>query len=97
MDLTCPKCHAPMRQYERNGVTVDQCTDCRGLFLDRGELEKLTAAENAWHGEGQQRAPQREPSSPPQYQPPQPYQQPHYQQPYYQKKKKRSFLEDLFD
>jgi uncharacterized protein len=50
MDLTCPKCHAPMRTYERNGVHVDQCTDCRGLFLDRGELERLVAAENAWHG-----------------------------------------------
>jgi Zn-finger nucleic acid-binding protein len=27
-----------MRSYERNGVTVDQCTGCRGLFLDLMEL-----------------------------------------------------------
>ncbi|MGY1812519.1 TFIIB-type zinc ribbon-containing protein [Blastococcus sp. SYSU D00820] len=49
MDLTCPKCHGPMRTYERNGVHVDQCTDCRGIFLDRGELERLIDAENDWH------------------------------------------------
>lgn len=31
--LRCPKCEAPMRMYERNGVHVDRCTD-RGSFLD---------------------------------------------------------------
>ena len=49
MELTCPKCHGPMRTYERNGVHVDQCTECRGIFLDRGELERLIDAENDWH------------------------------------------------
>jgi Zn-finger nucleic acid-binding protein len=49
MDLVCPKCQGTMRTYERNGVHVDQCTDCRGIFLDRGELERLVDAENAWH------------------------------------------------
>ena len=39
-----------MRTYERNGVHVDQCTECRGIFLDRGELERLIDAENSWHG-----------------------------------------------
>ena len=34
-----------MAAYERNGVLVEQCTDCRGLFLDRGELEHLISAE----------------------------------------------------
>jgi Zn-finger nucleic acid-binding protein len=51
MDMTCPKCSGPMRTYERNGVHVDQCTDCRGIFLDRGELERLIDAENSWHGQ----------------------------------------------
>ena len=41
MQMTCPKCMGQMRQYERSGVTVDQCTECRGIFLDRGELERL--------------------------------------------------------
>ena len=42
--LTCPKCGGDMRSYERNSVVVDQCADCRGLFLDRGELERLIDA-----------------------------------------------------
>lgn len=45
--LTCPKCGGQMRSYERNGVTVDQCTECRGVFLDRGELERLIDAESS--------------------------------------------------
>ena len=47
--LICPKCGSEMRSYERNGVLVDQCTGCKGLFLDRGELERLTEAENAYY------------------------------------------------
>jgi Zn-finger nucleic acid-binding protein len=43
--LTCPKCAGEMRRYERNGVVIDQCTECRGIFLDRGELEHLVDAE----------------------------------------------------
>jgi Zn-finger nucleic acid-binding protein len=54
MELTCPKCHGTMRTYERNGVHVDQCADCRGIFLDRGELDRLIDAENAWHGDARQ-------------------------------------------
>jgi Zn-finger nucleic acid-binding protein len=49
--LTCPKCHGGMRSYERSGVTVDQCGECRGIFLDRGELDRLIDAEREWHSE----------------------------------------------
>jgi uncharacterized protein len=45
--LECPKCGSEMRSYERNGVMVDQCTGCKGLFLDRGELERLVDAEGS--------------------------------------------------
>jgi len=48
-ELECPKCHSPMRSYERSGLTVDQCTGCRGVFLDRGELERLVDAEGAYY------------------------------------------------
>ncbi|MEH1101033.1 TFIIB-type zinc ribbon-containing protein [Micromonospora sp. CPCC 205561] len=48
MSMTCPKCHGEMRQYERSGVVIDQCGECRGIFLDRGELEKLFEAEANW-------------------------------------------------
>jgi hypothetical protein len=47
-DLICPKCQGTMRTYERSGITVDQCADCRGIFLDRGELEHLVDAEQSW-------------------------------------------------
>jgi Zn-finger nucleic acid-binding protein len=47
-ELTCPKCRGQMHQYERNGVVIDQCADCRGIFLDRGELERLAEAESRW-------------------------------------------------
>lgn len=50
MQMTCPKCQNIMRQYERSGVIVDQCEGCRGIFLDRGELERLVDAESAWRG-----------------------------------------------
>lgn len=43
--LVCPKCQGAMRAYERNGVTIDQCQECRGVFLDRGELDRLIDAE----------------------------------------------------
>jgi Zn-finger nucleic acid-binding protein len=47
-DLVCPKCQGLMRTYERSGVTLDQCAECRGIFLDRGELEHLVDAEQGW-------------------------------------------------
>jgi Zn-finger nucleic acid-binding protein len=71
MQMTCPKCHGEMRIYERSGVTVDQCTECRGIFLDRGELEKLFEAESSWNsrqapsGQPQQGAPYTPPPPPP--------------------------------
>lgn len=61
MELTCPKCQGAMRTYERNGVHVDQCTECRGIFLDRGELERLVDAEQAWHTPAGAPAPDRAP------------------------------------
>ena len=45
--LICPKCRGEMHTYERNGILVDQCQECRGIFLDRGELEQLIDAEHA--------------------------------------------------
>jgi Zn-finger nucleic acid-binding protein len=64
MELTCPKCHGTMRTYERNGVHVDQCSDCRGIFLDRGELDRLIDAESAVHdGPAQRPDPSHRPST----------------------------------
>jgi Zn-finger nucleic acid-binding protein len=43
--LVCPKCHGSMRTVDRNGVHIEQCLQCRGVFLDFGELEHLTQME----------------------------------------------------
>ncbi|MQA93516.1 MAG: hypothetical protein GEV11_02350 [Streptosporangiales bacterium] len=50
MDQTplCPKCRADMETFERNGVVIEQCGDCKGVFLDRGELERLIDAESEY-------------------------------------------------
>ena len=39
--LTCPVCRGAMREVNKEGILIDVCTQCRGVWLDRGELEKL--------------------------------------------------------
>jgi Zn-finger nucleic acid-binding protein len=96
--LTCPKCHGLMRTYERSGVTVDQCGDCRGIFLDRGELEHLVDAELRFnapprreekHYDDRRHDDKRYGN--------QQYGNQQYGNQQYPRKKKKSFLEDLFD
>jgi Zn-finger nucleic acid-binding protein len=82
--LTCPKCGGEMRSYERNGVTVDQCNECRGIFLDRGELERLIDAENS-HYEREYSGRERE------------ERQDKHRGEKPKKSKKRSFLENLME
>lgn len=68
--LLCPRCVSQMLPVQRFGVTVDQCTGCGGIFLDRGELEQLSEAEAKFYAAQQQ--PQQPPSGayPPQQYPP---------------------------
>ncbi len=42
--LLCPNDNGPMQTVQRSGVEFDMCPNCRGVWLDRGELEKLLAA-----------------------------------------------------
>lgn len=77
-----------MRSYERNGVTVDQCTECRGIFLDRGELDRLIDAESSHY--------EREYSSRGhEERPPRDYDEKREHKP--KKSKKKSFLENLME
>lgn len=101
--LTCPKCHGDMRTYERSGVHVDQCTECRGIFLDRGELERLIDGENSWADRvaAPPQAPAPPPAQPGYAMPPandqgddRGYDDNRGKKPY---KKRKSFLEELFD
>ena len=111
--LMCPNDNAAMQTLDRNGVQFDMCPTCRGVWLDRGELEKLMASATE---EGRASAPV---AAPPPAQAPQPYptQQPP-QQPwggqgykderrykderyrdddYRYRKKKRDSIFDIFD
>jgi Zn-finger nucleic acid-binding protein len=54
-----------MQTYNRNGVQIEQCSGCRGIFLDYGELESLTRLEGQWSQPGPPPgAPQAYPSAP---------------------------------
>jgi uncharacterized protein len=95
-ELVCPKCESPMRSYERSGVTVDQCTGCRGVFLDRGELERLMDAEGSFYEErgGEREEPRHDPRHDPRERD---YRQEYGHQKPHKKRKKESFLSDLLD
>jgi len=46
--MTCPRCNAKtLVELDRSGIQIDRCTRCRGIWLDRGELDKLIA--DSWH------------------------------------------------
>ncbi|MFF3324209.1 zf-TFIIB domain-containing protein [Streptomyces sp. NPDC002889] len=62
--MQCPKCHAAMHTYNRNGVQIEQCSGCRGIFLDYGELEALTRLESQWTQQAPPAPPQAYPAAP---------------------------------
>ncbi|MDA8096752.1 MAG: hypothetical protein C4575_01135 [Desulforudis sp.] len=39
--MQCPACDAELRMTDRQGVEIDYCPKCRGVWLDRGELDKI--------------------------------------------------------
>ncbi len=39
--MQCPACHETLVMADRNGVEIDYCPKCRGVWLDRGELDKI--------------------------------------------------------
>lgn len=107
--LMCPNDNAAMQTLERGGVQFDMCPSCRGVWLDRGELEKLMEAATA---EGRAAAPppaaQPQQPYPPQQAAPQPWGGQGYRDDRYRddrrrdddyryKKKKRMDIFDIFD
>ncbi|GAB3645880.1 zf-TFIIB domain-containing protein [Glycomyces tarimensis] len=89
-----------MQQYERNGVVVEQCTGCRGIFLDRGELDHLLDAEAAFNA---RMAPARSAPAPVyddrRYDDRRYDDRRHYgdRDRHYKKRKRKSVFEELFD
>lgn len=100
--LVCPRCGNSMATFARAGIQIDQCSSCRGIFLDRGELEQLVNSENAFY---QQPANQPPPAYPPASYPPseqRSYEHDHdhehhdYEH-HHGHHGRRSFLHELFD
>ena len=68
--MSCPVCRVPLAMSERSGIEIDYCPQCRGVWLDRGELDKIIersapAAEPAFQS-GAQSAPRPQSVSQPQ-------------------------------
>ncbi|MBS4062770.1 MAG: zf-TFIIB domain-containing protein [Bacteroidetes bacterium] len=39
--MKCPNCNVNLVMTDRSGIEIDYCPDCRGVWLDRGELDKI--------------------------------------------------------
>jgi uncharacterized protein len=96
--MQCPNDQTPLAMTDRQGIEIDYCPTCRGIWLDRGELDKLIANSESSAQQAPSPAPQRY-EEPRYQQPPQQHQQPYYDNDhnYKKKHKKESFLGDLFD
>jgi len=47
--MNCPQCHVELKMAERKSIEIDYCPKCRGIWLDRGELDKLLDSSDADH------------------------------------------------
>lgn len=84
-EMDCPTCGVALVMSDRQGIEIDYCPKCRGVWLDRGELDKIIERSTA--------AVSSPPPPPPLAAHPAPFA---HSQPYYGKRRK-SFLEELFD
>lgn len=92
--MNCPIDNTPLSITERQGVEIDYCPQCRGVWLDRGELDKIIdkadtayASHQSASAHPQQRQEYREER----------HDDRRYDSHHGKKKKKESFLEDIFD
>lgn len=90
--MKCPNCEVPLVMTERSGVEIDYCPQCRGVWLDRGELDKIIdRSAQSVSDNTPTPAPPPQPQMPPaQYPSHDPYKHGY-------KKKKKNFLDDIFD
>lgn len=89
--MKCPVCNVNLVMADRSGIEIDYCPDCRGVWLDRGELDKII-----------ERSVQQQPAAtppPPSYHDQQSrgYGRGAHDDYYYKKRKRKSFFDDLFD
>jgi len=111
--MQCPVCDVALSISSREGVEIDFCPQCRGVWLDRGELDKVIeragrslapaeapGRERTERTERYDRTPGYDDRPPPRYDDDRRYDRPrgdHDRDRYDKKKKRRSFLDDIFD
>lgn len=92
--MLCPICKTGLSMSERQGIEIDYCPRCRGVWLDRGELDKIVERS----AEAAPPPPQAQPQAQPWPQPPsQPWGGDRHYDPRYGGKRRKSFLQELFD
>ena len=65
--MKCPNCEATLAMSERHGVEIDHCPQCRGVWLDRGELDKIIERAARFDDDDDDRRRQPTPPPPPPY------------------------------
>lgn len=89
--MLCPVCRVPLTMSERQNIEIDFCPQCRGVWLDRGELDKIVERSvPAAAPAGRAEPPYQGQAAPG----PGGYDSRHGQP---HKKRRKSFLEELFD
>lgn len=46
--LQCPNCSVEMQIVQKNEIDIDYCPECKGVWLDRGEIDKLASIQNKY-------------------------------------------------
>ncbi|HWQ13732.1 MAG TPA: zf-TFIIB domain-containing protein [Roseiflexaceae bacterium] len=91
--MYCPVCReVALVMADRQGIEVDYCPQCRGVWLDRGELDKII--ERVALAQGGPTGPMRQPRdrNPAEY-----HEHRDYDDDYRRRKKRRGLLDELFD
>ena len=81
--MNCPKCQTHLMISDRQGIEIDFCPQCRGVWLDSGELDKLVERASRYSDDDNDRS-----------RGPEPYRE--YDRDQYYRKRK-SFWSELFD
>jgi len=86
--MKCPNCNETLVMTDRQGIEIDYCPKCRGVWLDKGELDKLIERSLGYTTPGPSKYDEDQKQYP---------QTGGYNDPYYKHKKKKGFLGDFFD
>jgi Zn-finger nucleic acid-binding protein len=83
--MNCPNCNITLVMSDKQGIEIDYCPQCRGIWLDRGELDKIIERSSGMQDGSN-------------YNPGDPIYNSHENKQYgYARHRKKGFLEQLFD